>query len=78
MKVSISIKDIDVTELLGAIYQRLNLLEQHIGLLRLFTLKESTPASFKRTFGSLRGIWAGTEISEEDIEEAQISLPDDL
>jgi len=78
MKANISIKDIDITTLLGAIYQRLNLLEQHIDLLRLVTLKESTSASSKQTFRSLRGIWAGIEISEEDIEEAQISLPDDL
>ena len=74
MKASISIKDLDITTLLGAIYQRLILLEQYIGLIRLVTLEESAVVSPERTFQSLRGIWTGASISEKDIEDAKISL----
>lgn len=73
-----TMKDAKVVTLLSAIYQRLNLLEQHVGLLKLATLDKDISAPSGRTFGSLRGAWRGIDISEEDIEKAQISLPNDL
>jgi len=78
MKGNVTIKDLNVATLLGAIYQRLNLLAQDIGVMRLVTLDKSASTLSKRTFKSLRGTWTGVDISEEDIEEARISLPSDL
>lgn len=73
-----TMKDVEVVTLLSAIYQRLNLLEQHVGLLKLATLDKNISSPSRRTFKSLRGAWTGTNISEEEIEKAQISLPNDL
>jgi len=78
MRAKTTTEDVDVKTLLGAIYQRLNLLAQDIGLMRLAILKEGTTGPSPGAFSALGGAWSGTEISEEDIEEARISLPGDL
>lgn len=73
-----TMKDVEVVTLLSAIYQQLNLLEQHVGLLKLATLDKNISSPSRRTFRSLRGAWTGIDISEAEIENAQISLPNDL
>jgi hypothetical protein len=78
MSAKATTEDVDVETLLGAIYQRLNLLAQDIGPIRLAILKEGTRGPSPGAFSALGGPWSGIEISEEDIEQARISLPGDL
>lgn len=78
MRAKTTTEDLDVKTLLGAIYQRLNLLVQDIGLVRLAILEGGAPAPTPGAFSSLGGAWRGIEISEGDIEQARISLPGDL
>ena len=69
---------LDMGTLLDMLYQRVGLLEQEIELLKVIVLKGSQSPGPGRTFASLRGIWSGIEISEDDFESAQISLPEEL
>ena len=69
---------LDMGTLLDMLYQRVVLLEQEIELLKVIILKVNQSAGPSRTFASLRGVWSGVEISEDDFKNAQISLPDDL
>ncbi len=78
MSAKATTEDLNVKVLLGAIYQRLNLLAQDIGLMRLAILEGGAPAPAPGTFSALGGAWRGIEISEGDIEQARISLPGDL
>jgi hypothetical protein len=78
MSAGATTEDLDVKILLGAIYQRLNLLAQDMGLLKLAILERGAPAPSPGAFSSLGGAWRGIEISEQDIGEARISLPGDL
>jgi hypothetical protein len=71
-------EDVDVRILLADIYQRLNRLAQDIGLIKLALLKESATGPSPGAFSALGGAWSGTEISDQDIEEARIRLPGDL
>jgi len=71
MSAKTTTEDLDVKTLLGAIYQRLNLLAQDIGLIRLAILEGGAPAPSPGPLSSLGGALRGIEISEEDIEEAR-------
>jgi len=78
VKGNTTVKDLKGATLLGAIYQRLNLLAQDIALMRIVTLDNNASPPTKRTFKSLRGVWRGLNISEDDIEKAQVSLPNEV
>lgn len=67
-----------IETLLETVYRRLEVLEQEISTLKALILQARDSTKPVRTFKSLRGIWSGFDISEEDIEDAQIKPPDDL
>ena len=71
-------EDVDVKILLGAMYQRLNQLAQDMGLIWMAILKEGAAGPSPGAFTALGGAWNGIDVSDEDIEEARISLPGDL
>jgi len=67
------------------VLQRLDTLEREIQSLKSLILQLLQSNSQQvvatkpvRTFSSLRGAWAGVDISEEDIEDAKIKIPDNL
>ena len=69
---------LDTQVMLNLIRQQLNWLEGEILFLRE-RIAQAAPASPPtRTFSSLRGIWAGITVNEEDFEAARLKLPDEV
>lgn len=56
---------------------QLQWLEREIALLQQ-TLPAPTNPSTLRTFQSLRGVWAGITVSDDDFRAARLTLPDNL
>ena len=68
-------KELDANAIWGQFYQRLVVLEQELVKMKAACQSES-PASLALTLSSLRGVWAGVEISQEQIAKSHIRAPD--
>ena len=69
---------IDAQVMLDMLRQQLNWLEREILFLREKMAQSMPPSVPPRIFSSLRGIWAGITVDEEDFEAARLKLPDDV
>jgi hypothetical protein len=69
---------LDVQVLLDMVRLQLNWLEREMATLRQVIGQEEKPSAPRRTFKSLRGVWAGIVVSDQDFEAACITLPEDL
>lgn len=69
---------LDVQVLLDMMRLQLNWLEREMTTLRQVIHREEKPSISRRTFKSLRGVWAGIVVSDRDFEAARITLPEDL
>jgi hypothetical protein len=61
----------------AVIYERLNRIGKELSELRRALLKICGAELAKKSPGSLRGIWKGVVIDEEDFAEARVSLHPD-
>ncbi len=71
-----ALQQMDANAALGQFYQRLVVLEQELVRLKIALTAKPPASPAKRAFISLRGAWAGLDISEEEIAEARIRLPE--
>lgn len=71
--------DVDVNEVLvKKILSRLVYLEHEIRTLRRALEREIPQPGPTRDFKSLKGVWAGIDVSDEEICAAQVEIPDGL
>lgn len=63
---------------LDVVRLQLNWLEREIAILRQAIGQPQSSAALPRTFQSLRGIWAGVVVSDQDFKASRITLPDNL
>jgi hypothetical protein len=69
---------LDTQVMLNLMRQQLIWLEGEILFLRERMAQSTLASPPARTFSSLRGIWAGVTVNEEDFEAARLQLPDDV
>jgi len=69
---------IDVRTRLDMLRLQLNWIEREMLSLREQVAQSTPPVAPPRTIRSLRGIWAGIAVNEEDFEAARLKLPGDL
>jgi len=69
-------KDLSTDVILGQFYQRLVVLEQELARLQTVSREQETPEPPKMTFASLCGVWAGVDLSQDEIAKSHIRLPE--
>ncbi|CUS03080.2 protein of unknown function [Candidatus Promineifilum breve] len=68
----------EIRERVSLLQLQINWLQQEMIALRRVLEAETVADQPPRTFASLFGAWAETEISDQDIEDARIKLPESL
>ena len=70
-----AIQELDANTVLEQFYQRLVVLEHELARLKTFSPSDS-PSATPTSFTSLRGVWEGVHLSEQDIAQSHIKLPE--
>lgn len=68
----------DAQLLLDMMQLQLNWLEREITILRQAIRQTEIPNRPRRPFASLRGVWAGVTVSDQDFRAARLTLPEGL
>ncbi len=64
--------------LLDMMQMQFSWLEREMNILRQMIRQSSTKAEQPRTFASLRGVWQGVVVSEEDFKTSRLTIPEEL